>query len=86
MLKKGTISGGVADTVGSVADAALGPLDELASTLLSKDTWFRVGKGVVGWNLLLLGTAGLVLVVGLRVSKTAPVKTALKVAKKIPPV
>jgi hypothetical protein len=53
---------------------------------LSKDTWFRVGKGVVGWNLLLIGTAGLALIVAVRVSKTAPVKSAVKVAKKIPPV
>jgi hypothetical protein len=85
-VKKGSLSGGVVDTVGAAADAALGPLDELASTLLSKDTWFRVGKGVVGWNLLLIGTAGLALIVAVRVSKTAPVKSAVKVAKKIPPV
>lgn len=81
-----TLSGGVVDTVSDVADAALGPLDELASTLLSKDTYFRAGKGILGFNLAMIGVAGLGLIVALRVSKSAPVKGAVKVAKKIPKV
>lgn len=81
-----TVSGGVVDTVSDAADAALGPLDELASTLLSKDTWFRIGKGALGFNLAMVGVAGLGLIVALRVSKSAPVKSAVAVAKKIPKV
>lgn len=84
-VKHNTILSMTEDAVGTITDP-LGAVGDLASALLSKDTWFRIGKGIVGWNLLLLGTAGLVLVVGLRASKTAPVKTAIKVAKKIPPV
>jgi hypothetical protein len=83
---KTTLSGDVVDTVSNAADAALGPLDELASTLLSKDTWFRIGKGALGFNLAMIGVAGLGLIVALRVSKSAPVKSAVKVAKKIPKV
>jgi hypothetical protein len=83
---KTTLSGDVVDTVSDVADAALGPLDELASTLLSKDTWFRAGKGILGFNIAMIGVAGLGLIVALRVSKSAPVKGAVKVAKKIPKV
>jgi hypothetical protein len=82
---KSSLSSGVVDTVKDAA-GVFKPLDELASTLLSSDTWFRIGKGVVGWDLVIVGVAGLGLIVAVRVSKAPPVRAALKVAKKIPPI
>lgn len=83
---KTSLSGDVVGTVKDVADKALGPLDEVASALLSQDTWFRIGKGWLGGSLVLMGAAGLALIVATRVSKSAPVKAAVKVAKKTVPV
>jgi len=72
-VKKNTGTGAV---VGGVVDAALGPLDEIASALLSADTWFRIGKGTLGGVLLIIGVGGLMFVVANKVAKTPAVQAA----------
>lgn len=61
----------------------LTPIDELASaakTLLTADTWARVGKGVLGGGLLMLGTGALVFVIASRAGITGSVAKAAKTA------
>lgn len=77
---------GVTGAVGDVVDA-LTPFDELAGltsgviTLLTdRDTWFRVGKGVLGYSLVIIGAGGLVFIIGSRISKSQAGQTAKKVA------
>lgn len=72
-VKKNTGTGGV---IGDIADVALGPLDEIASALLSADTWFRIGKGTLGGVLVIIGIGGLMFVVANKVAKTPAVKAA----------
>jgi hypothetical protein len=71
-----SLSGDVADAIGAPLDAALGPIDEIASAVLSPSTWLRVGKGALGGTLLILGVAGMVFVIA---SKSNTVKTAASV-------
>lgn len=57
--------------VGDVAKAALSPLDVLATVagaLLNPSTWARIGKGLLGGGLVVLGIGGLVFVVGKQVN------------------
>jgi hypothetical protein len=81
-VKKNTGSGAIGDAVGDVADAALGPIDEIAGALLSPSTWFRIAKGGFGGAMLVLGTGALVFVIATR-SNT--VKKAASVAADVVP-
>lgn len=78
---KGTLIGDAVDSAtGAVSDAAgavLGPLDEIASALLSASTWFRVGKGALGGVLVVLGTGAIVFVVANKAGAN-PVAKAVK--------
>lgn len=65
----------VGNAVSSTVDAALGPVDEIASALLSADTWFRVGKGVLG---------GVVVIIGAAAIATIALKPLAKQAAKLP--
>lgn len=51
----------VGDAVGAAGDVA-GAVTDIVGTLLSRDTWFRIGKGVVGLELITLGFVGLVII------------------------
>lgn len=88
-VDKNTASESVADAAGAVVDAALGPLDEIASALLSPSTWFRVGKGALGFTLIVVGTGALVFVVanqtkaGQTVTKAAGQSVAGKAVKAV---
>lgn len=69
------------------ADSIAGAVTDIVGALLSKDTWFRIGKGVVGLELLTLGFVGLV-VIALKeplkkVAKVAPVGRAAGAAKSV---
>lgn len=89
-IKKGATSlpGDAVDAAGDVVDKALGPIDEIASAILSPSTWFRLWKGSAGAMLLLLGVAALVLIIASRAAKSptgkAVTKTAGNVASVVP--
>ena len=72
-----SLSDPITDAAGNIADAALGPLDEIASAILSPSTWFRVGKGALGGTLLIIGVTAFVFVVA---SKTNAAKNIAEVA------
>jgi Transglycosylase SLT domain len=72
--------------VGDAVDSALGPVDEFMGALLSPSTWFRVGKGMLGGNLILLGGGALAFVVAKKVYNNPAVKSTVKVASKGTPV
>lgn len=92
--KKDSLVGGTvsdaAGTVGDVAGAVVSPFTSIAKAgaaligaLLSADTWFRIGKGWLGFVFVVTGTGALVYVVantasGGEVGKAA--KTAAKAA------
>lgn len=79
-LKKNTVF----DTAGSVASAVTQPISvigDLAGALLNPSTYLRVGKGVLGGVLVILGTAGIVFVIGKSANGTPIVKAATKVVK-----
>jgi hypothetical protein len=74
----GAVSGAVSDVAGeaaSVADAALGPVDEIASALLSRDTWFRVGKGFLGGLIVVIGTGAIVAIAARPLAKNVAKNT-----------
>lgn len=57
LIDKNSVQGAIANAAGDVVDAALGPLDELAGSLLSGDVWFRVAKFGGGAFLVIIGGA-----------------------------
>lgn len=80
--KKHTATGIVGDTV----DKALGPLDEIVTAVLSPSTWFRVGKGIAGWNLILLGAGTMVYLASKKAYANPTVNKTVKLAAKGTPV
>lgn len=89
--KKDSLVGGtasdVAGTVGDVAGAVASPFTSIAKAgaaligaLLSPDTWFRIGKGGLGFVLIVTGTGALVYVVANTASGGAVGKAAKKAA------
>lgn len=77
---KDTIVGGAGEVAADVASpfVAVGKAaTDLIGTLLSADTWFRIGKGWLGFVLLTTGTGALVFIVANKASGG----TASKVAK-----
>lgn len=63
---KDSLIGGTAEAVGKAASpfAAVGSAAvDLIGTLMSADTWFRIGKGGLGFVLIVTGTGALVYVV-----------------------
>jgi Transglycosylase SLT domain len=73
---------GVTDAVADVADPFLAPLDEIAGffgVLTQSDTWFRVGKVVLGASLLGMGSLAIILAAGKTVGKSRVGKAALSV-------
>lgn len=95
-----TVSGGIQNPIDAITgaatgavDKALGPLDEIGSAILSPDTWFRVGKGLLGAWFVILGTGIVVYVAARPLVKSAAkgvktgnlaVNTAQKAAKLAP--
>jgi hypothetical protein len=82
-ISKESLIDDVTGAAGSIADAALGPLDEIASALLSADTWARLGKGALGGVLLILGTGAMVFIIANKASRSPAgqnVKKAVTVA------
>lgn len=67
------VVGDVVDAAGSVANG----VGDLIGTLLSRDTWFRIGKGAVGLELITIGFVGLILI-----ALKDPIKSAAKSAGK----
>jgi hypothetical protein len=96
-VTKNTLIGDVGDAVGGAVDKVTDPLGAIGDTisfLSSPDSWFRIGKGVLGGWLIVLGVGGIVFVVAKKavaspVGQTATdlipgggvAKTALKIAK-----
>lgn len=72
----------IAGVPGQVLDKALGPIDEIASALLSADTWARFGKGILGGVILILGTGAMVFVIANKAAKTPAGSAARRVAVK----
>jgi hypothetical protein len=83
---KRTGTGAVVGAAGDVVDAALGPVDEIAGALLNPSTWLRIGKGVGGMVLIVMGVGGLVFVVASKSNTGKSLKsTAIGAAKaKVP--
>lgn len=74
---------GLTDAVEDVADPFLAPLDAIAGffgLLTQADTWLRIGKIVLGWNLLLFGVLGLILAAAKTAGKSRAGRAALSVA------
>lgn len=69
--------------VDGAVDAALGPLDELAASLLSSETWFRAGKVVLGGVLIIVGGGAIVAIALKPIAKVAA--PAMKQAAKHTP-
>lgn len=72
----------ITDTVGGAVDVVTSPFDavqDLASALLSKDTYFRLGKGLLGGWLIGIGVAGLVFVVARKAVNSDAGKAALDI-------
>lgn len=65
--------------VQDAADAALGPVDEIAGALLNPSTWLRVGKGALGGTLLLVGVGGLVFLAANKAAKSGAGRAAMRV-------
>ena len=74
LVGKNSAYGVAGDAVSSVADAALGPVDEFVGALMSPSTWFRIGKGVGGIVLIGLGTGAIVFVVASKAGANPAVK------------
>lgn len=89
---KDTLTGGVAGVAGDVAGAVASPFagiagaaTDLIGALLSKDTWFRIGKTWMGAVFIITGTGALVFIIAnqasggkvARVAKTTVTKGAL---------
>lgn len=74
----GAASGAAKTATGVVGGAtdALSALGGIAKALLSPDTYFRLGKGLLGGVLLILGTGALVFVVANHASGGGVVKAA----------
>lgn len=80
LVKKGTASGAAADVI----DTALKPLELLAklvSALFDPSTYLRLGKGVLGGFLVIMGTGAIIFVVANKISKSPAVKNVRKTAK-----
>jgi hypothetical protein len=72
--------------VGDAVDAAGGALDvvgDFIGLITDRDTWFRIGKGFVGLNLITIGFVGLI-VIALKDPIKATLKTGAKTAAKTP--
>lgn len=78
----GNLGGDLSDQAANAAGAVLGPLDEIASALLSPDTWFRVGKGLLGAVLIVLGTGAIVFIVANKTSNSPTGRVAKKIVTK----
>lgn len=76
----GDVTGAVTGAVSGVADKVLGPLDEIASALLSADTWARLGKGALGGTLVILGTGAMVFIIANKAAKSPAGKTIITAA------
>lgn len=63
VTSKNSVTGAVTDAAGAVVDTALGPFDELAGALLNPSTWFRIGKGTLGWFLIVTGSVVVAVVI-----------------------
>lgn len=74
---KRSIHSEVVDAVSS----PLGAIGDVISALFDPSTYARIGKGLLGGILLILGTGALVFIVGNRVSKATPVRAAAKTLK-----
>lgn len=68
----GQVAGAVVSPFAAVAEAAV----DLIGALLSKDTWFRIGKGWLGGVLIVTGTGALVLIIANRASNGGVTKAA----------
>jgi hypothetical protein len=80
-ISKETFADDIGGVAGSIADAALGPLDEIASALLSADTWARLGKGALGGVLIILGTGAMVFVIANKAARSPAGKVVKKTVK-----
>lgn len=74
----GEVAGAVASPFTSVAAAAV----DLIGTLLSADTWFRIGKTGLGLGLVVIGTGSLVFIVANRASGGQVARAAKAAATK----
>lgn len=72
------VASAVASPFTSVASAAV----DLIGTLLSADTWFRIGKGWLGFVLVVTGTGSLVFIVANRASGGQVARAAKAAATK----
>jgi len=76
-VSNNSLSDPITDAANSVVDAALGPLDEIASAILSPSTWFRVGKGALGGTMLIIGIAAFVFVVASKSNTGKAIQSAV---------
>jgi hypothetical protein len=73
-LEDNTVGG----AVGDAAEAVIKPFDALITFLTSPDSWFRIGKGLLGGLLVILGVGAIVFIVAQKVQGSAIGKAALK--------
>lgn len=65
-LANPTLAGAVTDAItgaaGTVADKALGPIDELAAAIFSPKTWERFAKGLLGGTIIFIGLTAIAVI------------------------
>jgi len=88
LTDKRTLSGDISGTVTDAVDSVVSPFSSIVSAataligaLLSADTWFRIGKGGLGFVFLVTGTGALVFIVANK-STNGAASSAVKAAVK----